>query len=84
MIDIDIPHLLVYMAVEMTAPLYFVQYIAVIVWFIENNVMFAVLMLVFSFVLTIVNYLFLRSSMIKLREKAIISTKVFIKLYYNH
>jgi hypothetical protein len=76
MIDIDIPHILVYMAEEMTAPLYFVQYVAIVIWLLEVYLLFSILMICFTTVLTIINYLFLRSSMLKLREKAIIISKV--------
>jgi hypothetical protein len=64
------------MAEEMTAPLYIIQYIAVFVWLLEVYYTFAILMIVFSTLLTFVNYFFFRSSMMKLREKAIKIIKV--------
>lgn len=64
------------MAEEMTAPLYFVQYIAIFVWLLEVYLTFSMVLLGVTIGLTIVNYLFRRSSLMKLREKALRKTCV--------
>lgn len=77
--EIPIPNIIEYMFHEMTTPFFMLQYFSAIIWVLENVVVYAIVLLAVSFILTIISYFFVRSSQKKIQELAHydIQVKVF-------
>lgn len=79
--QIPIPNLFEYLYEEMTTPFFIIQYFSAFIWILENQYVYSIILIIVSFLLTIVSYFFVRSSQKKIQELAHydISIKVFRK-----
>jgi magnesium-transporting ATPase (P-type) len=79
MIEIPIPSLLSYLLEVLTEIFFIFQYISMAVWILEGFVMFAAVMIIASIAITLINYLLLRHSLLKLKKFAEIN--LYINVY---
>ena len=75
---IEIPGILEYLLEELLGIFFILQYITSVIYILEGIVIFAIILLAFSFITTIVNYLMLRSSFVKIKEAAEIYSTVTV------
>ncbi|KAL4468761.1 hypothetical protein ABPG74_005264 [Tetrahymena malaccensis] len=75
-IHIPIPTIFEYLAEVLTNIFFIFQYLTVLLWVLEGFVLFAVVMIVSSCIITIINYLLLRYSLDKLKKFAKIDLRV--------
>ena len=69
-LNIPIPTIFAYLAEVLTGPFYILQYLSVILWIAEEFILFSIVLLVVTLLLTILNYIFVRISMLKIKELA--------------
>lgn len=67
---VEVPNYFEYLFDTMTQPFFIFQYLVSIVYILENVAIFGVLMIVFGFVTTSINYVLLYRSYQKIKETA--------------
>ena len=67
---IDVPGIFGYLLDELLGIFFVLQYITCVIYILEGFISFACIMLGFSLLTTIINYLMLRSNFIKIKEIA--------------
>ena len=70
MLEIPVPGLFSYLSSELIGPFYILQYFSVVLWIIEKTYIYSGVLLGITLILTIVNYCFVRSSALKIKEIA--------------
>ncbi|KAL4456644.1 hypothetical protein ABPG74_000751 [Tetrahymena malaccensis] len=73
---IEIPSIFEFLIQEMTSPFYFLQYASVVVWFMQNYIQFAIIIISVQFSITIFNYIMTRVSLLKIKKMALLDHKV--------
>ncbi len=73
---VPIPTLFEFLYEEMTTPFFILQYLSALIWVLENSYVYSIVLLTISFLLTIVSYVFVRSSQNKIKELADYDIKV--------
>ena len=67
---VEVPNYFEYLFDTMTQPFFIFQYLVSIVYILENVAIFGVLMIVFGFITTSINYVLLYRSYQKIKETA--------------
>ncbi|CAD8212685.1 unnamed protein product [Paramecium pentaurelia] len=78
-LQIPIKSIFTYLFQELTSPFYILQYFSVLLWIAEGFIIFAIVLLSFSFLACIINYYLMRRSRIQLQQLATIQQSVKLK-----
>jgi cation-transporting ATPase 13A2 len=78
---IHVPGLFEYLGEVLIEPFYIIQYLSVILWIAEENYLYSFVLLIVTFILTSINYIFVRLSAQKIKELA--SNNLEIKIIRN-
>jgi len=81
LIEIPLPGVLPYMFEELSNPFFIIQYISCAIWIVESFIMFAIILVAVSVVLTLMNYVFLYLAKKKLKTMA--ELQILLKIYRN-
>ena len=80
-IEIPIPPVLTFFLQEILHPFFVFQLFSVIVWMLENYVLFASVIFLISVISAAINLIMVRSNLLKLREMAYHETKIRVLRY---
>ncbi|CAK66314.1 unnamed protein product (macronuclear) [Paramecium tetraurelia] len=78
-LQIPIKSIFTYLFQELTSPFYILQYFSVLLWIAEGFIIFAIVLLSFSFLACIINYYLMRRSRVQLQQLATIQQSVTLK-----